>query len=63
MTCTNLTGHPTAVMPVGVSEHSGGRPSMLALTGKLSGEAALLGVATAWQAETDWHQRRPPLTS
>ena len=63
LTCTNLTGHPTAVMPVGVSEHSGGRPSMLALTGKLYGEAALLGVATAWQAETDWHQRRPPLTS
>ena len=63
LTCTNLTGHPTAVVPVGVPEDGSGRPNMLSLTGQLYGEAALLRVAAAWQSDTAWHQQRPPLTS
>ena len=61
MTCTNLTGHPTLVLPVGSSDLEKGRPTVLGLTGGLYGEAALLHVAASWQRETDWHRRRPTL--
>jgi len=60
--CTNLTGHPTYVLPVGASERDGGRPTMLALVGKLDGEAELLAVAEAWQNATRWHLARPAST-
>lgn len=61
LTCTNLTGHPTLVLPTGRGED--GRPLSLGLTGKLFGEAALLAVAEAWQQHTDFHRSRPALTS
>lgn len=61
LTATNLTGHPTLVLPVG-AEDGTGQPTVLALVGRLHGEAALLRVAAAWQAGTDWHRRRPELT-
>ena len=61
LTATNLSGHPTLVLPVGRSqrERDGGRPTLLALTGRLDGEAALCSVAEAWQRETAWHRSRP----
>jgi len=61
LVATNLTGHPTYVMPVGGSDSDGGRPTVLALIGKLDGEADILSVAERWQRETDWHRRRPEL--
>ncbi len=61
--CTNLTGHPTLVLPVGRSERDGGRPTVLALVGALHGEAALLIVAERWQQTTDFHRARPALTA
>lgn len=63
LACTNLTGHPTLVLPVGKSERDGGRPTVLALVGRLYGEADLLAVAEAWQQSTDWHRARPALTA
>lgn len=63
LAATNLTGHPTLVLPVGRSERDGGRPTVLALVGQLYGEAALLSVAEAWQQATDHHRARPALTS
>ncbi len=63
LTCTNLTGHPTAVLPIGVDARAGGRPTALALVGQLHGEAALLRTAAAWQRDTEWHRQRPPSTS
>ena len=62
---TNLTGHPTLVLPVGKStrERDGGRPTMVSLTGQLDGEGALLAVAEAWQEQTGWHRTRPALTN
>ena len=63
LTCTNLTGHPTAVLPVGVPEGTTGRPNLISLTGQLYGEADILRVAAAWQNATDWHRQRPALTS
>jgi Asp-tRNA(Asn)/Glu-tRNA(Gln) amidotransferase A subunit family amidase len=65
LTATNLSGHPTYVLPIGQSarEGDGGRPTMLALTGQLDGEGALLSVAEEWQKQTTWHQARPDLTN
>jgi len=65
LTCTNLTGHPTAVLPIGTGQRDGdgGRPTVLALVGQPFGEAAMLRVAAAWQQDTAWHQQRPKLTS
>lgn len=62
LTATNLTGHPTYVLPVGSSTADGGRPTMLALAGRLYGEADLLRLAEAWQATTSHHLTRPALT-
>ena len=62
LVATNLTGHPTYVLPVGASERGNGRPTMLALVGRLDGEADILAVAAAWQAQTRWHRARPELS-
>jgi len=65
LTATNLSGHPTLVLPVGRSERDGddGRPELIALSGQLDGEGPLLRVAEAWQRETAWHLARPTLTN
>ena len=65
LTATNLTGHPTLVLPIGKSsrESDGGRPTMVSLTGQLDGEGALLAVAEQWQRQTNWHRARPELTN
>jgi Asp-tRNA(Asn)/Glu-tRNA(Gln) amidotransferase A subunit family amidase len=62
LTASNLTGHPTYVLPVGQGDADGGRPTVLALVGKLYGEAEILAVAEAWQATSTFHLGRPALT-
>ncbi|MCA8964790.1 MAG: amidase [Planctomycetes bacterium] len=62
LVATNLTGHPTYVLPVGASERDRGRPTMLGLIGRLDGEGELLAVAEAWQDTTRWHLARPELS-
>lgn len=55
---TNLTGHPTLVLPNGFS--SEGNPVSLSLVGRLFGEAELCRLGQAWQDATGWHLKRPP---
>ena len=57
---TNLTGHPTVVLPNGFRE-SDGTPTSITFTGRLHGETELLAVADAYQQATGFHLRRPDL--
>ncbi|MFB0558580.1 MAG: amidase, partial [Candidatus Bathyarchaeia archaeon] len=60
LTLTNLTGHPTVVVPNGFSEE--GKPvSSVIFTGKLYGEADVLAVAKAYQEATEFNLRHPPM--
>ena len=58
LSLTNLTGHPTAVLPYTFEE---GRPRCIMLVGDLFADDKLLSVGTAYQYATDWHERRPEL--
>jgi Asp-tRNA(Asn)/Glu-tRNA(Gln) amidotransferase A subunit family amidase len=60
---TNLTGHPTVVLPNGFRKVGAAElPIALTFTGKLYGESDLLAVAQAYQQATGHHLKRPPLT-
>ncbi len=54
---TNLTGHPTVVVPNGFREN--GTPLSISFVGKLFGDAEALALAKAYQDATDHHLRRP----
>ena len=56
---TNLTGHPTVVVPNGFSTPT--RPTSITLTGRFWDESTLLAVASLYQGATGFHRRRPPL--
>ncbi len=59
---TNLTGHPTVVMPDGFRKAAEAEvPLAVTFTGRLYGEAELLAVAHAYQQATGAHLRRPPM--
>jgi Asp-tRNA(Asn)/Glu-tRNA(Gln) amidotransferase A subunit family amidase len=59
---TNLTGHPSAVFPVGFRDRNGRtQPGSVTLTGRLFEESTLLAVAHAMQQATGDHRRRPPI--
>lgn len=59
---TNLTGHPSVVLPNGFRKEGGTEhPTSLVFTGRLYGETQLLAVARAYQQATGFHLRRPPL--
>jgi Asp-tRNA(Asn)/Glu-tRNA(Gln) amidotransferase A subunit family amidase len=57
---TNLTGHPSVVLPNGFRT-SDGTPTSITFTGRLFGETELLAVAHAYQQATDFHLERPPI--
>ncbi len=57
---TNLTGHPSVVLPHGFRPE-GGTPTSITFTGRLNGDDAVLALAHAYQRATDFHLRRPPL--
>ncbi len=62
LTITNLTGHPTAVLPHGFRTVNGREmPGSLTFTGQLYGETPLLTLAYAFQQATGDHLKRPPL--
>jgi len=62
LTLTNLTGHPTVVVPDGDREGGkNGQPGTVTFTGRLFGETDLLLLAHAYQQATGAHLRRPPL--
>jgi Asp-tRNA(Asn)/Glu-tRNA(Gln) amidotransferase A subunit family amidase len=59
---TNLTGHPTVVLPNGFRKSGDGElPSSITFTGRLYGETDLLAVAHAYQQATGYHLKRPPM--
>ncbi len=59
---TNLTGHPSVVMPNGFQTDGGvERPTAITFTGRLYGETELLALAHAYQQVTGFHLRRPPM--
>jgi Asp-tRNA(Asn)/Glu-tRNA(Gln) amidotransferase A subunit family amidase len=56
---TNLTGHPTVVLPNGFRKD--GTPTSVSFVGKLFGEGDLLAVAKAYQDATGFHLKHPAL--
>lgn len=62
LTLTNLTGHPTVVLPNGFSKSGKAElPTSITFTGRLYGETEVLAVAQAYQQATGAHLRRPPM--
>ena len=55
---TNLTGHPTAVVPSGFTDE--GTPVSISFVGNLWRDAEALLLAKAYQDATGWHERQPP---
>jgi aspartyl-tRNA(Asn)/glutamyl-tRNA(Gln) amidotransferase subunit A len=55
---SNLVGVPAVSVPNGFGQQ--GLPTGIQLVGPAWGERELLELAVAYQAETDWHKRRPP---
>jgi Asp-tRNA(Asn)/Glu-tRNA(Gln) amidotransferase A subunit family amidase len=58
---TNQTGHPAVVLPYEMGEGDRAQPVTATLVGATFRDDLLLAVADAYQRETDWHLRRPPL--
>jgi Asp-tRNA(Asn)/Glu-tRNA(Gln) amidotransferase A subunit family amidase len=59
---TNLTGHPTVVLPNGFDKRGGVEmPKAITFTGRLYGETELLALGHAYQQATGFHLKRPPL--
>jgi len=56
---TNLTGHPTVVLPNGFTEEN--TPVSLSFVSRLFGEGDALLVAKAYQDATNFHTQYPPL--
>ena len=56
---TNLTGHPSVVLPNGFNEN--GEPTSITFMGRLFDEGALLGAANKYQQATDFHTRHPEM--
>lgn len=60
LTLTNLTGHPTTVIPLGFRKRGDiETPFSITFTGRLFGETDLLAVTNAFQKATTAHLRRP----
>jgi Asp-tRNA(Asn)/Glu-tRNA(Gln) amidotransferase A subunit family amidase len=56
---TNLTGHPSVVVPNGFRKD--GTPTSITFLGRLFGEGEALALAKAYQDATGWHLKRPKL--
>jgi len=59
---TNQTGHPSVVVPYDFGGEVP-QPQTTVLVGDLFRDDMLLGVAHRYQVTTDWHRRRPDLSS
>lgn len=59
---TNLTGHPSTVMPTSYRERGGFKsPVSTIFTGQLNGESELLTISNAYQQHLTAHLERPPM--
>ena len=59
---TNLTGHPTVVVPNGAfpdKDGKGAKPSSISFIGQLYGESDTLAVAQVYQNATEFHLQHP----
>jgi len=56
---TNLTGHPSVVLPNGFNED--GEPTSITFMGDLYDEGTVLAVAKQYQQATDFHEKHPPM--
>lgn len=56
---TNLTGHPSVVVPNGFSQE--GTPTSITFMGKLFEEGKIIAAANAYQNATDFHKKHPSL--
>jgi Asp-tRNA(Asn)/Glu-tRNA(Gln) amidotransferase A subunit family amidase len=56
---TNLTGHPSVIVPNGFTED--GQPTSITFMGNLFDEGTLLGVAQKYQQATDFHAKHPEM--
>jgi amidase len=59
VTTFDMSGHPTVTLPGGKT--ADGLPVCFQIVGRHMEEALLLRVGHAFQQETDWHRRRPPV--
>jgi aspartyl-tRNA(Asn)/glutamyl-tRNA(Gln) amidotransferase subunit A len=57
----DLTGFPAVSIPCGFSEN--GLPVGLQLVGHPYAEETLLSIAAAYESDTDWHRRKPPVVA
>jgi amidase len=55
----DMSGHPTLTLPGGMT--GDGVPTGFQIVGRAFDEASLLAAGHAYQQQTDWHLRRPPL--
>lgn len=56
---TNLTGHPSVILPNGFNEE--GEPTSITFMGDLFDEGTLLEVANVYQLNTSFHTRHPKM--
>jgi amidase len=55
----DMSGHPTLTLPGGMT--GDGVPTGFQIVGRAFDEAGILAAGHAYQQQTDWHLRRPPL--
>jgi Asp-tRNA(Asn)/Glu-tRNA(Gln) amidotransferase A subunit family amidase len=58
---TNLSGHPSVVVPTGFS--ASGTPTSITFIGKLFDEGTIIAAAKKYQDATEHHKKHPPLFS
>ncbi len=56
LSMTNMTGHPTVVVPNGFQE---GRPTSISFTGRLFEEGVVLRLVQMYQDATEWDEMHP----
>jgi amidase len=55
----DMSGHPTLTLPGGMTRD--GVPTGFQIVGRAFDEASILAAGHAYQQQTDWHLKRPPL--
>jgi aspartyl-tRNA(Asn)/glutamyl-tRNA(Gln) amidotransferase subunit A len=59
----DMTGQPAIVIPCGFTQGPPVLPVTIQFYGKPFDEATLFRISHAYESTTEWHKRRPPITS